>query len=88
MCFDIAEIWNKIATISKFLHCFTKLSAFDTKMTGYYQFTFLFSIVILLNAFIFTTAGVSIALDKALFATKKYLYFSYFSTETYVVGTH
>ena len=29
-----------------------------------------------------------IALDKALFSTKKYLYFSYFSTKTYVVGTH
>ena len=26
-----------------------------------------------------------IALDKALFSTKKYLYFSYFSTKTYVV---
>ena len=31
---------------------------------------------------------VYIALDKALFSTKKYLYFSYFSTKTYVVGTH
>ena len=32
----------------------------------------------------------SIALDKALFffSTKKYLYFSYFSMKTYVVGTH
>ena len=30
----------------------------------------------------------SIALDKALFSTEKYLYFSYFSTKTYVVGTH
>ena len=29
-----------------------------------------------------------IAHDKALFSTKKYLYFSYFSTKTYVVGTH
>ena len=29
-----------------------------------------------------------IVLDKALFSTKKYLYFSYFSTKTYVVGTH
>ena len=29
-----------------------------------------------------------IALDTALFSTKKYLYFSYFSTKTYVVGTH
>ena len=29
-----------------------------------------------------------IALDKGLFTTKKYLYFSYFSTKTYVVGTH
>ena len=29
-----------------------------------------------------------IALDKALFSTKKYLYFSYFSTKTYVEGTH
>ena len=29
-----------------------------------------------------------IALDKTLFSTKKYLYFSYFSTKTYVVGTH
>ena len=28
------------------------------------------------------------ALDKALFSIKKYLYFSYFSTKTYVVGTH
>ena len=27
-------------------------------------------------------------LDKALFSTKKYLYFSYFSIKTYVVGTH
>ena len=26
--------------------------------------------------------------DKALFSAKKYLYFSYFSTKTYVVGTH
>ena len=30
----------------------------------------------------------SIALDKALFSTKKYLYFSYFLTKTYVAGTH
>ena len=29
-----------------------------------------------------------IALDKALFSTKMYLYFSYFSMKTYVVGTH
>ena len=29
-----------------------------------------------------------IALDKALFPTKKYLYFSYFLTKRYVVGTH
>ena len=29
-----------------------------------------------------------IALDKELFSTKKYLYFSYFTTKTYVVGTH
>ena len=29
-----------------------------------------------------------IALDKALFSTKTYLYFSYFSTKTYVVDTH
>ena len=30
-----------------------------------------------------------ISLDKALFfSTKKYLYFSYFSMKTYVVGTH
>ena len=29
-----------------------------------------------------------IALDKVLFSTEKYLYFSYFSTKTYVVGTH
>ena len=29
-----------------------------------------------------------IALDKALFSTKKYLYFSYFLKKTYVVGTH
>ena len=29
-----------------------------------------------------------IALDKVLFSTKKYLYFSYFLTKTYVVGTH
>ena len=29
-----------------------------------------------------------IALDKALFSTRKYLCFSYFSTKTYVVGTH
>ena len=28
------------------------------------------------------------ALDKALFATKKYPYFSYFLMKTYVVGTH
>ena len=28
------------------------------------------------------------ALDKALISNKKYLYFSYFSTKTYVVGTH
>ena len=32
--------------------------------------------------------SISIALCKALFSTKKYLYFSYFSTKTYVVGTH
>ena len=30
----------------------------------------------------------SIDLDKALFPTKKYLYFSYFFLKTYVVGTH
>ena len=29
-----------------------------------------------------------IALDKVLFSTQKYWYFSYFSTKTYVVGTH
>ena len=29
-----------------------------------------------------------IALDKALFSSKRYLYFSYFSMKTYVVGTH
>ena len=29
-----------------------------------------------------------IALDKALFSAKKNLYFSYFSTKTYLVGTH
>ena len=29
-----------------------------------------------------------IALDKALFSTKRYLYFSYFSMKTYAVGTH
>ena len=29
-----------------------------------------------------------IALGKVLFSTEKYLYFSYFSTTTYVVGTH
>ena len=34
------------------------------------------------------TSQFIIALDKALFSTKKYLYFSYFSTKTYVVGTH
>ena len=28
-----------------------------------------------------------IALDKLFFSTFKYLYFSYFSTKTYVVGT-
>ena len=28
------------------------------------------------------------ALDKALFPAKKYLYFSYFLTKTYVVCTH
>ena len=32
--------------------------------------------------------SVTIALDKALFYTKKYLYFSYFSMKIYVVGTH
>ena len=31
---------------------------------------------------------IHIALDKVLFSTKKCLYFSYFSTKTYVVGTH
>ena len=30
----------------------------------------------------------NIALDKALSSNKKYLYFPYFSTKTYVVGTH
>ena len=30
----------------------------------------------------------SIALVKALFSIQKYWYFSYFSTKTYVVGTH
>ena len=30
----------------------------------------------------------NIALDKVLFSTKKYLYFSYFLTKTYVVGTY
>ena len=34
---------------------------------------------------IFTRA---IALDKALFSTKNYLYFSYFLTKTYVVSTY
>ena len=29
-----------------------------------------------------------IALAKACFSAKKYLYFSYFLTKTYVVGTH
>ena len=29
-----------------------------------------------------------IALVKALFSIQKYYYFSYFSTKTYVVGTH
>ena len=29
-----------------------------------------------------------IALVKALFSIQKYWYFSYFSTKTYVVGTH
>ena len=29
-----------------------------------------------------------IALDGSFFSTKKYLYFSYFLTKTYVVGTH
>ena len=29
-----------------------------------------------------------IAIDKALFSTKKYPYFSYFLTKAYVVGTH
>ena len=29
-----------------------------------------------------------IALDKVLFSTEKYLYFSYFSMKTYVMGTH
>ena len=30
----------------------------------------------------------SIALDEASFSTKMYLYFSYCSMKTYVVGTH
>ena len=30
----------------------------------------------------------NIALDKVLFSTKNYLYFSSFLTKTYVVGTH
>ena len=29
-----------------------------------------------------------IALDKALFPSKKYLYFFYFLMKTYVAGTH
>ena len=35
-----------------------------------------------------TNFGQFTPLDKALFSTKKYLYFSYFSTKTYDVGTH
>ena len=42
----------------------------------------------LMQAFIIATANIHVALDKALFSSKKYLYFSYFSTKTYVVGTH
>ena len=30
----------------------------------------------------------SIALDKMLFSIQKYWYFSFFSTKTYVLGTH
>ena len=32
--------------------------------------------------------SLGIALDKMLFLIQKYYYFSYFSTKTYVVGTH
>ena len=32
--------------------------------------------------------GINIALVKVLFSIQKYSYFSYFSTKTYVVGTH
>ena len=32
--------------------------------------------------------SIATALVKAFFSTKKYLYSSYFSTKTYVVGTH
>ena len=30
----------------------------------------------------------TIALDKVLFSTKKFLYFSYYWMKTYIVGTH
>ena len=36
----------------------------------------------------FTCIKRSIALDKALFSTKKCQYLSYISTKMYVVGTH
>ena len=35
-----------------------------------------------------STLSGSIALDKERVSIKKYLYFSYFLTKTYVVGTH
>ena len=44
--------------------------------------------LILLWKFLIWVFGKGIALDKVLFSTNKYLYFSYFSTKTYVVGTH
>ena len=37
---------------------------------------------------IFTLRLLNIALDKALFSTKKYLYFSYFSTKTQHSHSH
>ena len=43
----------------------------------------LFFLLLLLNMCYHSTA-----LDKVLFSTKRYLYFSYFLTKTYVVGTH
>ena len=43
---------------------------------------------LLMSAIITVRNTYIIALDKALFSTKKYVYFSEYWAKTYVVGTH